>query len=283
MIVCIGIGGIGYVLNDIVDYDADLKNKKRNLFIKASKMQSTLFVITFIVFAIFPWFYLPFTTVTVCFLIIEYILFFLYAFPPFRLKEKGILGILADALYAQVIPNLLAVYTFLKLSETLKLHYTFIILFSVWLLLVGIRNILKHQIEDYENDINTNTNTFVTKNGKLLSEKISYFLANIEIIIFCVLLFLLKTPMHFILILYVVYVILLLFSKKINRNPITLFDFINTRILNEFYEIHLPVSLLIYFSFVQHFFILILLFNIVLFYPIYKSFLVGFYHKYFYH
>ncbi len=198
MIICIGIAGIGYALNDIIDYDADLKNKKRNLFINTSKIQSTLFVITFILFAIFPWFYLPFTTVTVFFLIIEFVLFFLYAFPPFRLKEKGILGVLADALYAQVIPNLLAVYTFLKLSETLKLNYIFLILFSVWLLLVGIRNILKHQIEDCENDIRTNTNTFVTKNGKLLSEKISYFIANIEIIIFCVLLFLLKTPMHFI-------------------------------------------------------------------------------------
>jgi 4-hydroxybenzoate polyprenyltransferase len=280
MIICIGIAGIGYALNDIIDYEADLKNKKRNLFINTSKMQSAVFVITFILFAIFPWYYLPFSTVTVYFLIIEFVLFFLYAFPPFRLKEKGILGILADALYAQVIPNLLAVYTFLKLSETLKLNYFFLILFSVWLLLVGIRNILKHQIEDCENDIHTNTNTFVTKNGKLLSEKISYYIAKIEIIIFCVLLFLLKTPMHFILILYAVYVLLLLLSKELNKNAIALFDFINSRILNEFYEIHLPVLLLIYFSFVQHFFILILLFNIVLFYPIYKSFIVGFHHKY---
>jgi hypothetical protein len=129
----------------------------------------------------------------------------------------------------------------------------------------------------------TNTNTFVTKNGKLATERMSYLIASSEIVIFIVLLFTLQTPIHYIIIFYFIYIVFIIISTKLNKDSMTLFNFINTRILNEFYEIHLPILLLIYFSFVQHFFMLIVLINIVFFYPIYKSYIAGFYSKYINH
>jgi hypothetical protein len=139
-------------MNDIKDYKDDLQNNKPNLFNKFSKFQSVLLVVIFISLSIFPWFYLPTDQSTFYLLAIELaLLFYVYAFPPFRLKEKGFLGIITDALYAQVIPCLLAVYTFSKIANT-TLHIKLIALYTIWLLLVGIRNIIKHQIEDFEND-----------------------------------------------------------------------------------------------------------------------------------
>lgn len=282
ILLSVGIAGLGYVMNDIKDFKDDLKNNKPNLFNKFSKFQSVLLVVIFISLSIFPWFYLPTDQSTYYLLLIEFLLFYVYAFPPFRLKEKGFLGIITDALYAQVIPCLLAVYTFSKIANT-TLHIKLIALYTIWLLLVGIRNIIKHQIEDIENDMRTNTNTFVTKNGKLATERMSYLIASSEIVIFIVLLFTLQTPIHYIIIFYFIYIVFIIISTKLNKDSMTLFNFINTRILNEFYEIHLPILLLIYFSFVQHFFMLIVLINIVFFYPIYKSYIAGFYSKYINH
>ena len=164
ILVSIGIAGLGYVMNDIKDFKDDLQNNKPNLFNKFSKSQSVLIVVLFALLSIFPWLYLPTDKYTFYLLVIEFLLFFVYASPPFRLKEKGFLGIITDALYAQVVPSLLAVYTFSKISNTI-LNVKLIVLYSAWLLLVGIRNIIKHQVEDFDNDKNTKTKTFVTIYG----------------------------------------------------------------------------------------------------------------------
>ena len=203
----------------------------------------------------------------------------MYAFPPFRLKEKGFLGIITDALYAQVVPSLLAVYTFSKISNTI-LNVKLIVLYSAWLLLVGIRNIIKHQVEDFDNDKNTKTKTFVTIYGIEYSKKISLkYLFPIEFILFTSLLITIKTPYFIALLGYILYTTIL-FIKRNKTTEIDLFYFINTRIFNEFYEIHLPIILLVCFCFSNAIFIFILGFNLLIFSPIYLSYLKGFLNKY---
>ena len=246
ILVSIGIAGLGYVMNDIKDFKDDLQNNKPNLFNKFSKSQSVLIVVLFALLSIFPWLYLPTDKYTFYLLVIEFLLFFVYAFPPFRLKEKGFLGIITDALYAQVVPSLLAVYTFSKISNTI-LNVKLIVLYSAWLLLVGIRNIIKHQVEDFDNDKNTKTKTFVTIYGIEYSKKISLkYLFPIEFILFTSLLITIKTPYFIALLGYLLYTTIL-FIKRNKTTEIDSFYFINTRIFNEFYEIHLPIILLVCF------------------------------------
>lgn len=279
ILVSIGIAGLGYVMNDIKDFKDDLQNNKPNLFNKFSKSQSVLLVVLFALLSIFPWLYLPTDKYTFYLLVIEFLLFFVYASPPFRLKEKGFLGIITDALYAQVVPSLLAVYTFSKISNTI-LNVKLIVLYSAWLLLVGIRNIIKHQVEDFDNDKNTKTKTFVTIYGIEYSKKISLkYLFPIEFILFTSLLITIKTPYFIALLGYLLYTTIL-FIKRNKTTEIDLFYFINTRIFNEFYEIHLPIILLVCFCFSNAIFIFILGFNLLIFSPIYLSYLKGFLNKY---
>lgn len=279
ILLSIGIAGLGYVMNDIKDFKDDLQNNKPNLFNKFSKSQSVLIVVLFALLSIFPWLYLPTDKYTFYLLVIEFLLFFVYASPPFRLKEKGFLGIITDALYAQVVPSLLAVYTFSKISNTI-LNVKLIVLYSAWLLLVGIRNIIKHQVEDFDNDKNTKTKTFVTIYGIEYSKKISLkYLFPIEFILFTSLLITIKTPYFIALLGYLLYTTIL-FIKRNKTTEIDSFYFINTRIFNEFYEIHLPIILLVCFCFSNAIFIFILGFNLLIFSPIYLSYLKGFLNKY---
>ena len=279
ILLSIGIAGLGYVMNDIKDFKDDLQNNKPNLFNKFSKSQSVLIVVLFALLSIFPWLYLPTDKYTFYLLVIEFLLFFVYASPPFRLKEKGFLGIITDALYAQVVPSLLAVYTFSKISNTI-LNVKLIVLYSAWLLLVGIRNIIKHQVEDFDNDKNTKTKTFVTIYGIEYSKKISLkYLFPIEFILFTSLLITIKTPYFIALLGYLLYTTIL-FIKRNKTTEIDSFYFINTRIFNEFYEIHLPIILLVCFCFSNALFIFILGFNLLIFSPIYLSYLKGFLNKY---
>ncbi len=279
ILLSIGIAGLGYVMNDIKDYKDDLQNNKLNLFNKFSKTQSTILVVLFIILSIFPWFYLPSDKYTLYLLTAEFLLFYLYAFPPFRLKEKGIFGVITDAFYAQLIPCLLAIYTFSKIGNTI-LNFDVIVLYAIWLMFVGVRNILKHQVEDFENDNKTKTKTFVTIYGIEYSKKLSTrFLFPFELIIFISLLLIIRTPYFVVLIIYILYITALI-VKRNETNEADLFHFINTRIFNEFYEIHLPIILLICFSFSNPIFIIILILNLLLFSPIYFSYVKGFWNKY---
>lgn len=289
MLLSIGIAGIGYAFNDIKDYKNDIQNNKQNLFINFSKTQSIFLVILFIICAVFPWFYLPFDRISFYLLTIEFALFFIYAFPPFRLKEKGIFGVIADSLYAQVVPCLLAVYTFSKLCN-ININLYFIALYTAWLFIVGIRNIINHQVEDFDNDTQTQTQTFVTKLGINFSKKLVLnWLLPIEWFVFLFILFMLPETYRLFFYLYLTYSFLYYFRKKIHEvlreynDALYLndafYNFCNKNLLNEFYEIHLPLLLLIFFSYYDLFYVWVLGLNLLFFYPIYAQFVKGFFLK----
>ena len=272
----LGIAGIGYMLNDYIDLKDDIKNNKKNIFINKSKVEISILVFIFLTFAINPWFLFPVTTTTIVLIALELILLFIYAFPPFRFKENAILGILCDSLYAQVIPCILAMYTFYKIGEAFTYKIELIVVYTLWLLMLGIRNILLHQIEDYKNDVNTQTNTFATKYGLSFTKKTIQYIIAFEIIYFFLILYFLPEFGNIILVIYAIYLFALYsLHRKIN------FYFINERVLNVFYEIHFPFILLILYTIQQPKFIYLLLCNIIILLPIYWRFAKGFLVKYF--
>lgn len=289
LFVSIGIAGIGYALNDIKDYQHDVKNNKQNLFLNFTRFQSILLILLFLVLAIFPWYYLPFDSTSLQLLGIEFLLFYLYAFPPFRLKERGILGILADAGYAQVVPCILAIYTFSALSSSLILPIYVGVLFIIWLLIMGVRNIINHQIDDIEHDINTKTKTLITQIGIDKSKRlVVYGLLPAEWLVFVFLLFILPETYRLFFYVYLVYSFLYYFRKNMPEHLLktdllykneAFYKFSNTNLLNEFYEIHLPILLLLYFSLYDLFFLLVLAINLLFFFPIYYAFIKEFFLK----
>ncbi len=275
-----GIAALGYLLNDYKDYDDDIKNNKSNLFRNLNTFQKLSLVVSSILIAILPWFYLPFTEFSFILLIGELSLFFLYAFPPFRLKERGLWGIISDSLYAQLIPCLFALYTFAQVVAVDIKPSFLLFVYIWWLLLVGIRNILAHQIYDYHHDIDTNNNTYVVKKG--IQPVVRFYLQMgfaIELLTFFYLLYYIPFTYHILLLIYFLYLSIIMIINRKNVSS-DIFGFIHQRMLNEFYEIFLPLLLTLFYTYYQKNFLPILVFNAIIFLPIYKNYTFHFFKKY---
>lgn len=165
----IGIAGFGYLSNDLGDRKADAKAGKSNLLIGLSSIQISGLLLLFLGLAIVPWLvYFPVTTLTGILLVLEFMLFVLYVLPPFRLKERGLLGVITDSLYAHANPALLASLTFLALSKAENATMlVFVPALVAWQFFLGLRNILLHQLKDAKNDRISGIRTFVTQYGEL--------------------------------------------------------------------------------------------------------------------
>jgi 4-hydroxybenzoate polyprenyltransferase len=285
LILSLGVAGIGYLINDLHDLEKDIQQGKSNFFKHSHPWRKIILFGLFFSCAIFPWFSLPFDQWSLIIILLELILFTIYAMPPIRLKERGLWGVVTDAMYAHVLPCCLAVYTFSKVDNNLSLKTPLVILYIFWLLLMGCRNIFNHQIEDYENDLASGTKTIATDIGReKLSRIILLFFIPAEAGIFLAMLYFLPLPNYFILFVYIIYIIQyfirkkklqslyrIYIDKKIDYSD-DIYKFYNNNLLNEFYEIHMPLVLLIYFSFYQHFFIWIFIINFLAFFRLYMTF-----------
>jgi UbiA prenyltransferase family len=125
-------------------------------------------LVLFLGLSILPWvLYFPMNVLSVSCLIAEFLLFVLYVLPPIRLKERGLLGLVTDALYAHAIPTFLAAITFYALGSQSWLH-VWLLLGSLvaWQFCLGLRNILLHQLKDADNDRRSGLRTYVTQVGE---------------------------------------------------------------------------------------------------------------------
>jgi hypothetical protein len=114
---------------------------------------------------VLPWLvYFPTDSVTVGLLAAEFALLLAYVSPPLRLKERGLAGVVADAFYAHALPTLIAANTLFLMAP-----YDHPVLFATslaaWQLPLGARNIIHHQMADYEADRASGTRTYVTAVG----------------------------------------------------------------------------------------------------------------------
>ncbi|PBQ30978.1 hypothetical protein CNR22_04065 [Sphingobacteriaceae bacterium] len=184
--IIIGVAGIGYLTNDLGDRQKDKLIGKENATANLGVMSVVFLILLFLLLAISPWFFLPMNSTSVFLLLLQFILFYAYAFPPLRLKERGIWGVLADSGYAHVNPSLLAAYTFyLYTNKTAADFYLFMGLVGSWQLVSGIRNILFHQVKDHDKDLQSGTETYVTNIGVKRTEALlKNILLPVETILF---------------------------------------------------------------------------------------------------
>lgn len=165
----LGTGVFGYISNDISDEKIDKEVGKTNVTTHLSFSVKIFLLCSFALIGFLP--ISVYSPQTIPWVIGEFILLIIYAFPPLRLKEKGFLGVITDSLYAYLFPAIILL-TYLDSIGLVDIFFWFFI--PVFSFLVGIRNILHHQIEDYDNDMLTNTKTFATR-YPLLSKKIQNF------------------------------------------------------------------------------------------------------------
>ncbi|MFT5617024.1 MAG: hypothetical protein ACI85I_000240 [Arenicella sp.] len=158
LLALIGIAGFGYFINDCFDIENDLRAGKKNIA-SALSFDSRIAIICGLLFlGVFPWLFFPVSLTLYGLVFFQLITLAIYAIPPFRLKDKRFVGILADVLYAFVFPFGITYTAFNLLGSTqFKPSNLAQCLFFFWIFLVGTRNILKHHLEDKLNDYGTRT------------------------------------------------------------------------------------------------------------------------------
>jgi len=159
----LGIGTFGQLLNDLTDVVQDVRTGAQNLVARKGLVARWLLFGMVVSIATLPWICLPTTTSILVLLAVEFLLFGLYSIPPFRLKNRGILGPVADALYGYVVPNVVAMLVFAKLGGGMPLWLVVVI--AVWAFFFGLERIINHQLVDASRDHADGVNTFVVVRG----------------------------------------------------------------------------------------------------------------------
>jgi 4-hydroxybenzoate polyprenyltransferase len=268
----IGFAGIGYLTNDLSDRKTDKLAGKENVTSKLSRLQLVLIFILFTGLAIGPWLYLPVDWISIALILLELLLFVMYAFPPFRLKEKGAIGLLVDALYAHVVPAILASWTFyLAGGKEYEYILPFLITIGIWQLVSGIRNILSHQIKDYHNDIKSGISTFVTKRGlDGLEQKLRKYMLPLEVVTFIASLLFIQIEVTYLGPILSIYwlVVLAKFPKKLEDKSESEFKHNTNVFLDDFYIKWLPTIVISNGIFIDLEIRYLLLIHLILFTPI---------------
>lgn len=281
----IGAAAFGHYINDWFDLEDDLKAGKENRAAKHHPAFRLLLAAALAGVALLPWYWLPRNSLNFNLVVAQLIIFLLYSMPPLRLKIRGVLGVLADAVYAHVIPGAVVVST-LWLSKHGEFPRLLFGLFLGWQGLIGIRNILNHYVDDYENDLASGTVTLATLFGATSVKRfVKLPLVPLEIGILCWLMYAAGQPVSYGVVFYLVYIVYT-FNREVTfmrenmgeyKGP-GRYDYLSGILLNEFYEKWAPVLLLILLATAEPVIWAVLAVHLALFWPVTKSYLLDFYH-----
>ena len=166
LVASVGIAGFGHLFNDLFDLKQDVESGASNLVAGRHPLRLAATVILVLLLAWVPWRWLPTTPAVWTLLGLEFTLFILYSLPGVRLKERGLLGPIVDALYSWTITTAVALLVFARLGAVVVPAWASAIL-AAWAFVLGLRHILTHQIEDAGRDQAAGMTTYVTQHGWL--------------------------------------------------------------------------------------------------------------------
>ena len=166
LVASVGIAGFGHLFNDLFDLKQDVESGASNLVAGRHPLRLAATFILVLLLAWVPWRWLPTTPAVWTLLGLEFSLFILYSLPGVRLKERGLLGPIVDALYSWTITTAVALLVFARLGAVVVPAWASAIL-AAWAFVLGLRHILTHQIEDAGRDQAAGMTTYVTQHGWL--------------------------------------------------------------------------------------------------------------------
>ena len=262
------IVGATYVstINDITDIKEDLAAGKNNKMAKfPEKYRWIIPAICILLGSFFFYLYLP-DKLSAYIYILPWISFSLYSFKPFRLKERGIWGLFADASGAHLFIGLLMVSSISFFSDQ-PVDPTWFSLVGAWSLLFGLRGILWHQYYDRENDLRAGVNTFATKTSPKQFKKYEKILLGLELLAFGGMV--LKISLSLLTLFLILYLILVFFRYKIMGHKLVIV--LNPKnsalqiLMLDFYQVFFPLGVLIYIAYTQKFGWALLIIHLILF------------------
>jgi hypothetical protein len=173
----------------------------------------------------------------------SWVAFSAYSLAPFRLKKRGLAGVLADASGSHLFPQLLAVTAVATWAGRAVpgLWYAAV---AVWALACGIRNILYHQLEDVAADEEADVNTWVRVRGVRFTQRVGQRVAfPLEVLGFATLLGL--SQQGWPLVLLGLYLALELFKWRLWGQRAQVLEPHQRILLSEYYEVYYPLGFLL--------------------------------------
>ncbi len=255
-IATISIAAFGYLINDFFDVDVDAIAGKKNALAAFSVPLRIVFVALPLIVGIAAWATMPLPVGATILFVLQIIALVIYSAPPFRLKNRGLAGIVADAFYGHINPVFITL-TALIPGYSLK-GPAVIILFVILFLAVsfkGVRNILLHQIQDRKKDAVAGTTTFVVKKGALFSLNLVNCLVPAEIALTALLALFISfflPPFFLSLFLFTILTYLKFSGWKLAYLPKRQLKFKFLYFINDYYEGWLPVFFLILLAIKHH-------------------------------
>jgi 4-hydroxybenzoate polyprenyltransferase len=167
----------GYLANDLSDRRLDAIHGKPNVFLGDSTARSIVVVI--VVFILANLLSLGFCSKS-AFLTLWVVWLFMstfYSLPPLRLKEKGFWGLVAVVPAQRILPALLAISVFGRFKE---LDTVILVCYAA---VRGLMSDLQHQIDDFDLDSGTKTNTFASRSGLQKTRTIFRYLLAWDIVL----------------------------------------------------------------------------------------------------
>ncbi|ANH82034.1 hypothetical protein A8C56_14585 [Niabella ginsenosidivorans] len=159
------VAGAAYVsiINDVTDLKDDIMAGKKNRMQHLPVYCRWLLPLLCLLLGLFFEYtiYYP-DTISMILYLVPWVLFSLYSFPPFRLKNHGLPGILCDAGGSHVFTSLLMISS-MSFAMNRPIDIAWLTLTGIWALCYGLRGILWHQYTDRENDIRSGLNTVATR------------------------------------------------------------------------------------------------------------------------
>jgi hypothetical protein len=254
------------VINDITDLEEDIASGKSNRIQQVPAKFRWLIPAGCIVIGLgFGYFLYP--DLLSCLLyLLSWIVFSLYSIEPVRLKNRGILGVLADGCGSHVFTSLLMVSSVSYITQQ-EINWIWFASAGIWALCYGLRGILWHQFADRDNDIKVNLNTYASKISPQDFKKKGRLLFYLEIVSLAAMLYqinlaapVLALVMYFVLVYirYDRYKNQLVIIMKTDDRPFQI-------LMADYYQMLFPISLLLFSVTLNSTNVILLMIHILLF------------------
>ena len=155
------VAAYGHVINDIFDVEEDRRRGKSNSMARFSGVQRLAIALLLVGMAFFPVLWIGFGPLAAVLLAVNLLLPTIYSARPFHLKERGLWGVVADALGVHVIPAqfFLVSLTHIAVAPS-QMTGALVVTVGIWTFASGLRGIIGHQFADRESDMSVGVRTF---------------------------------------------------------------------------------------------------------------------------
>jgi 4-hydroxybenzoate polyprenyltransferase len=148
------------VINDITDLEDDLRAGKPNTMAGKSHFFQASWLIACLLGGAAASSFLLADPLVLTLYLANWLAFALYSVPPFRLKTRGLLGVIADATGGSLLPALWTAFLVAPQMPT-----PFAAPLAIWAFCFGLRGILYHQAGDFDADHAAVVRTFAIRVG----------------------------------------------------------------------------------------------------------------------